>query len=79
MRMSRVDPVDLLRWLGRLDIQIHNDRVLAAADNDASEILGTARVDLLMGYERRNVNEIARPCLGGKLEVFAPSARPLTT
>jgi hypothetical protein len=73
MRVSGVDPVDLFRWLGRLNLQINDNRILTAADKDTSEILGIARVDLLMGYEWRYVNAIAWPCLGDKLEVFAPS------
>src|SRR5215472_1727756 len=76
MRVSGVHPIDRFWRLGRLEVQIHDDRLLPAADHHHTEGVGLARIDLLVGNERGNVNEIARPCLGDKLEAFTPSDAP---
>jgi hypothetical protein len=73
MRVQGIDPVDFLRRLGGLDIQIDDDGILTAADEDATENFGLARVALLMGHERRNENEIAGPRLRDKLQLLAPA------
>lgn len=65
--MNGINPIDFFRRLDRLYIQVNDNWILTAADKHAAENLGLARVDLLMGYEWRNVNEIARPCLCDKL------------
>src|SRR6478752_10185930 len=56
--------------LGRLrtlDIQVHHDRFLAAANDHGFHRLVGARVHLLMRHEGRHVDEISRP---GFLDVF---------
>jgi hypothetical protein len=50
--MDRIDPVDSFRRLGWLDIQIHDNGILTTADEDATENLVLAGVDLLVGYKR---------------------------
>src|SRR6185295_17856342 len=75
--MNGIDPVDLFRRLGRFDVEVDGGGFLAAADEDAAQHLGRAGVDLLMRHERRDVDEIAWPRLGGKLQMLAPPhARP---
>jgi hypothetical protein len=34
--MDVIHPIDFFRWLGRLDIQIDDDRFLAASDKNAA-------------------------------------------
>lgn len=73
MRMNGIDPIDFFRWLGGLDIQVNDNWILTAADHHATENLSFACIDLLMRYEWRNVDEIARPCLCDKLQIYTPS------
>ena len=47
------------RGLRTLDLQIHDDRLLAAAHHHAFARLIRPRVDLLMRHERRHEDEIA--------------------
>src|SRR5437867_5309852 len=75
-RVSGVNPIDLFRRLSGFEIQIDDDRLLTAPDHHAAENLSRARIDLLMGNERGNVNEIARASLGDKLQVLTPSNAP---
>src|SRR5438093_12220041 len=76
MWVSRVNPIDLFRRLSGFEIQIDDDRLLTAPDHHAAENISRARIDLLMGNERGNVNEIARASLGDKLQVLTPSTAP---
>jgi hypothetical protein len=49
VRMDMVYPVNLLRRLGRRNIEIDNDRLLIIAHDDAGERFVLARIDLLRG------------------------------
>ena len=63
------------------DVEVHDDRLLAAAHQHARQRLVVARVDLLVRHVRRHVDEVARARFGDELELVAPAhARaPLTT
>jgi hypothetical protein len=75
--MDVICPIDFFRWLGRLDVQIDNDRFLAAPDKNAAKRLFSVRIDLLMRNERRNIDEIARTGLRYELKIFSPAhSRP---
>ncbi|GAA3314782.1 hypothetical protein GCM10017710_22240 [Arthrobacter ramosus] len=71
--MNGIDPGDYFRGFRGLDIQVNDYWILTAADKYATEKLGLARVDLLVGHERRNKNEIALTGLCDKLQAVSPS------
>src|ERR1700740_3041160 len=68
MRMNRVDPVNLLGRFRGLDVEVDDDRVLAASNQNAGQRLAAAGVDLLVGDERGHIDEIARAGLGAELK-----------
>ena len=68
--MDMVYPVNFLRRLGRWDIEINHDRLLVIAHDDTGKRFVLARIDLLMGNERRHVDEVARPSFGDELGDF---------
>jgi hypothetical protein len=72
VRMDMVYPVDLLRRLGRRNIQIYNDRLLVIAHDDTGKWFVVARIDLLVGNERWHVDEVARPSFGNEFEALSP-------
>src|SRR5688572_1579691 len=53
--------------------EIHHHRLVVAADHHAFERLAAARIDLLVGHERRDIDEVARIGFGGELEPLAPA------
>lgn len=59
--------------LRTLDIEINDDRILAAADNYSFAGLVRPRVDLLMRYVRRNIDEISSTRFVAELEMIAPA------
>jgi hypothetical protein len=74
LRMDVVHPVNLLRRLGRRNLEINYDRLLVTAHDDTGKRFVLARIDLLMGNERRHVDEVARPSFGNELEALPPIA-----
>jgi hypothetical protein len=70
-RMARVEP-DHLWLLGRWDVQVHDDRLLAAAGNHAGERLVVSRVHLLVRNIGRNEDEVTWPRLRRELEALSP-------
>src|SRR5215207_1719206 len=72
MRMDSVDPGCLLRRLHRLYIEVNNDGLLIITYHDAGQRFVTARINLLMGNERRHIDEVARPSFGYEFEVLSP-------
>ena len=71
--MDRIDPGNLLRRLGRSNVEVDDDRLLAAANEDAAESLVSAGVNLLVGHERRHVDEISGPGLSHELQAITPA------
>ena len=67
-----VDPHHLLGRLNRWDIEIDDDRFLAAAHQNAFERFIGAGVDLLMRNIWRDVDEVAGSSLSGKLQLVTP-------
>ena len=61
------------RRLRTLDIQIYDDRLLAAADHHRFHRLIRTSIHLLVRDERRNVDEIARSGFLDEFEVIAPA------
>src|SRR5215471_14463212 len=59
--------------LGALDRQIHYDRLLAAAHHYGFHWFIGAGVDLLVWYERRNVDEISGTGFVHELKAVAPA------
>ena len=55
------------------DIQIHNDRLLPAADDYGLNRLIFKRIQLLMWNEWGNVDEISRTCLVDKFQTVSPA------
>jgi hypothetical protein len=72
MWMDIVYPVDLLRRLGGWNVKVDDNSLLVAAHHDAGKRFVLARINLLMGYERGHVNEIALPSFGNEFEVLSP-------
>jgi hypothetical protein len=72
-RVDGIDPGHLLRRLCGSDVQVHDDGVLPAPNQNAAEGLVSAGIDLLMGDERRHVDEISRSRLRQKLQAITPA------
>ena len=70
--MDGIDPGHLLRRFYGRDIQVDDHRILPTADQDATERLVPAGIDLLMGHKRRHVDEIAGSCLRHELQAITP-------
>ena len=70
--MNRVDPGHVLGLLDRLDIEIDDDGLVVAADNDAFERLVGGGVDLLVRHEGRHEDEVAGAGLGDEFEAITP-------
>src|SRR5215213_3897689 len=70
VRMDMVYPVNLLRQLGRRDIEIDNDWLLVIAHHDTGERFVLARINLLMGNERWDVDEIPGPSFRDELKAL---------
>src|SRR5260221_4049627 len=74
LRVDVVDPVHLFGiGLNLGQIEVDDDRLLAAANDYAGERRGGARIDLLVWHERGDEDEIARTRLGRELEPVTPS------
>lgn len=58
---------------GTGNIQIHDDRLLAAAHDDCLDRLVFARVQFLMRNVGRNVDEISRAGFIDKLQIISPA------
>jgi hypothetical protein len=71
--MQIVHPTDVFRRLNGGDIKIDDDWFLAASNQDALKRLLGAGVDLLVRNVGRDIDEVACACLGGELEMIAPS------
>src|SRR5262245_7827552 len=71
--MDRIDPKDLLGLLHRLDRKIDNHRLIVAANDHAFERFVRAGIDLLVGHERRYIDEIAGTGFGYELQSFSPA------
>jgi len=54
-------------------VQIHDDRILSASDNDGFAGFIRPSVDLLMRDVGRDINKIPRPGFAGELEMVAPA------
>ena len=54
------------------EVEVHHDGVLTASDDDSFAGLVGASVDLLVRYERRNIDEIARSGFTAEFEVVSP-------
>src|SRR5271168_2090979 len=72
-RVKRVGSQSVSLIFGAGDIQVDDDRFLAAADDDCFHRLVLARVQLLMGGERRDVHKISRSGLIDKFEMLSPT------
>src|SRR5262249_15205499 len=70
--VDRVDPRNVLRLLGRLNVEVDDDGLVVAAHQHAFERLVRARVDLLVRHVRRHEDEVTRAGLGGEFEPIAP-------
>jgi hypothetical protein len=70
--MDMVYPVDLLRRLGRRNIEIDNDGLLIIADDDTGKRFVLARINLLVGNERWHVDEVTRPSFGNEFKARSP-------
>jgi hypothetical protein len=73
--MGGIDPLHRLGLLDRLDVEVHRDRLAVAAAEHALERLVGAGVDLLVRHVGRDVDEVARPGLGGELELLPQRIR----
>src|SRR5262249_42159729 len=62
-----------VRLLHRLDVEVDHDGLVIATHHYAFERLARAGVDLLVRYERRHIDEIARTGFGGELQPLAPT------
>ena len=71
--MSWINPINLFRLLYRRQIEVYYDGFLIASDDYAQKRLIRTRVDFLMGYKRRHVNEIPRARIGKELQAIAPT------
>src|SRR5215216_4566686 len=72
MLMDMVHPGDLLRRLGRWDVEVYDDRLLVVTYHDAGKRFVPARVDLLMGNERWHVDEVPRSSFGYEFQALSP-------
>ena len=76
MLVNGVNPIDLFGPLDRVDVRnVHDDRLIIRAHDDAFERLVTVRVNLLVRHVWRDVDEIARPGFRDELKSLA-HARP---
>jgi len=65
------------RRFGAFDIEVNDNRFLAAADHDCLHRLVGPRIHLLVRYVGRNIDEVARSRLFDILQLIAPAeARP---
>ncbi len=71
--MDVVDPANVLGLGGDRNIEIDDDRLLPAPDQDALERLLLGGVDLLVRNVRRDEDEVAWTGLGDELEPVAPA------
>ena len=80
-RVARVRPWHTFGVGDAVDVQVDDDRVLAAAGQHALQRLVVEGVDLLVWHERRDVDEPAGPRLVGVLQPLPQRirARPRTT
>src|SRR5690606_37760825 len=71
--VNRVDPVDLLRVLDRVDVgDIDNDSLVVGANEHAFERLIGTSVDFLMGNKGRYIDEVPRQGFRHILQMVAP-------
>jgi XTP/dITP diphosphohydrolase len=73
LRAPLVFPACIRRRLRAADIQIHHNRLLPAADHHALHRAVGISVDFLVRNVGRNVDEVARPGLVGKLKLLSPA------
>ena len=59
-------------WFRTCEVEIHYDRVLTASDDDGFTGFVGESVDLLVRYERRNIDEITCSGFTAELEAVAP-------
>src|SRR5262245_12929208 len=71
--VDRVAPRHLLGLFHRLDIEIDDDGLVVASYQHTFERFARTGVDLLVGNERRHIDEIARSGLGSEFQPFAPA------
>jgi len=71
--MQVVDPPHFFWRLNSLNVKVDYDWLLAASHEHTLERLVSAGVDLLMRNKWRNIDEVAGPGFGGKLEMIAPT------
>src|ERR1700712_4840939 len=71
--MGGVCPRHTFGLAGAFDVQVDDDRVLAATGNHALQRLVVEGVDLLVWHKRRDVDETARACLVGVLQSLTPT------
>lgn len=72
MRVIGVDP-DFFRLFDRVQVEVDDDRFLIAANKDTDQRLVGFGVDLLMGNEGRDIDEVAGFGFGKVFEVVAPA------
>src|SRR5215470_471277 len=70
MPLSSLDERDVIC---RFQIEIHHDRLLVAAHDNAAQLLVVAGVELLVRHVRGDVDEVARAGLGGEFEPVTPA------
>src|SRR5579862_3079331 len=70
--VSRIDPAGLRRRLGTWNIQVDDDRFLAAADHHCFHRDIRVGVDFLVRHVRRNEDEVAGTGLVDEFQLLAP-------
>src|SRR5215212_3282517 len=73
MRMDRVNPADLLWRLDGRNVEVDDNRLLIITHDDAGQRFVPAGINLLMGNERRHIDEVARPSFSNEFQAFSPS------
>src|ERR1700757_5120531 len=68
-----VDPRDSFGLLHGFNVEVDNNCLLVTTHNHAFQRLLRQSVYFLMRHIGRNVNEVARPSLGGVFQMFAPT------
>src|SRR5262245_16318193 len=68
-----VDPANELRHLDGLDVEIDDESLLAVAREHAVQLEIGTRIDFLVRYPGRDVDEVTRRRLGDELEVLSPT------
>jgi hypothetical protein len=71
--MPRIDPEYSLRLLDRLNVKVDNDWLLVAPHQNAFQRRVAVRIDLLVRYVRRDIDEVAWSSFGQVLQPFAPA------